>query len=107
MVLIEPPVDYQLGSLEKLEFYPKVFRNIFHTAVVSFRVCHGDQNRDGLVQFFPQEKENTFFWPAHQQNAFKRYKEGEVVFDDILIDRSFRKIILNRKPRPGNGLVNI
>ena len=27
-MVIEPPVDYQLDSLEKLEFYPKVFRNL-------------------------------------------------------------------------------
>lgn len=28
-LVIEPPVDYQLDSLEKLEFYPKVFRNLY------------------------------------------------------------------------------
>ena len=27
-LVIEPPVDYQLDSLEKLEFYPKVMRNL-------------------------------------------------------------------------------
>ncbi|MEO3363459.1 bifunctional histidinol-phosphatase/imidazoleglycerol-phosphate dehydratase, partial [Bacteroides xylanisolvens] len=27
-LVIEPPVDYQLDSLEKLEFYPKIFRNL-------------------------------------------------------------------------------
>ena len=28
-LVIEPPVDYQLDSLEKLEFYPKIFRNLY------------------------------------------------------------------------------
>ena len=27
-LVVEPPVDYQLDSLEKLEFYPKVMRNL-------------------------------------------------------------------------------
>ena len=27
-LVVEPPVDYQLDSLEKLEFIPKVFRNL-------------------------------------------------------------------------------
>ncbi|HPB04670.1 MAG TPA: bifunctional histidinol-phosphatase/imidazoleglycerol-phosphate dehydratase, partial [Prolixibacteraceae bacterium] len=31
-LVIEPPVDYQLDSLEKLEFYPGVFRNMHFIA---------------------------------------------------------------------------
>ena len=27
-LVIEPPIDYQLDAYEKLEFYPKVFRNL-------------------------------------------------------------------------------
>ena len=26
-LVIEPPLDYQLDAFEKLEFYPKMFRN--------------------------------------------------------------------------------
>ena len=26
----EPPIDFQVDSLEKLEFVPKVFRNMFN-----------------------------------------------------------------------------
>ena len=36
-LVIEPPVDYQLDSLEKLEFYPKVMRNLgfIHSKLIS------------------------------------------------------------------------
>ena len=27
-LVMEPPIDYQLDSLEKLEFYPGIFRNL-------------------------------------------------------------------------------
>ena len=27
-LVVEPPVDYQLDSFEKVEFCPKVFRNL-------------------------------------------------------------------------------
>ena len=27
-LVVEPPVDYQLDAYEKLEFYPKVMRNL-------------------------------------------------------------------------------
>lgn len=31
-LVVEPPVDYQLDSLEKLEFIPGVFRNMHFIA---------------------------------------------------------------------------
>jgi len=34
-LVLEPPVDYQLDSLEKLEFYPKVFQ--YMTKIASNR----------------------------------------------------------------------
>lgn len=97
-LVIEPPVDYQLDSLEKLEFYPKVFRNLyFIRKQLDFEFVMVT-NQDGLgTDSFPEET----FWPAH--NKMLKTLEGEGVrFDDILIDRSFpEENSPNRKPRTG------
>ncbi|GGJ86790.1 bifunctional histidinol-phosphatase/imidazoleglycerol-phosphate dehydratase HisB [Parabacteroides faecis] len=97
-LVIEPPVDYQLDSLEKLEFYPKVFRNLyFIRKQLDFELVMVT-NQDGLgTSSFPEDT----FWPAH--NKMLKALEGEgIVFDDILIDRSFPEDNSpNRKPRTG------
>ncbi|WP_455640721.1 bifunctional histidinol-phosphatase/imidazoleglycerol-phosphate dehydratase HisB [Parabacteroides sp.] len=97
-LVIEPPVDYQLDSLEKLEFYPKVFRNLyFIRKQLDFEFVMVT-NQDGLgTPSFPEDT----FWPAH--NKMLKALEGEgIVFDDILIDRSFPEDNSpNRKPRTG------
>lgn len=97
-LVIEPPVDFQIDSLEKLEFYPKVMRNLY------FIRKHLDfefvmvSNQDGLgTASFPEET----FHPA--QNKILKTLEGEgVCFDDILIDPSLpEEESPNRKPRTG------
>ena len=97
-LVIEPPVDYQLDSLEKLEFYPKVFRNLyFIRKQLDFEFVMVT-NQDGLgTDSFPEDT----FWPAH--NKMLQTLEGEGIrFDDILIDRSFpEENSPNRKPRTG------
>ena len=97
-IVIEPPVDYQLDSLEKLEFYPKVFRNLyFIRKQLDFEFVMVT-NQDGLgTDSFPEDT----FWPAH--NKMLKTLEGEGIrFDDILIDRSFpEENSPNRKPRTG------
>ena len=96
--VIEPPVDYQLDSLEKLEFYPKVFRNLgFIRSKLDFEFAMVT-NQDGLgTSSFPEET----FWPAH--NLMLKTLEGEgIAFDEILIDRSFPEDNApTRKPRTG------
>ena len=48
-LVIEPPVDYQLDSFEKLEFYPKVFRNLsFVREKLDYEFVMVT-NQDGLV----------------------------------------------------------
>lgn len=97
-LVIEPPVDYQLDSLEKLEFYPKVMRNLgFVRSKLDFEFVMVT-NQDGLgTSSFPEET----FWPAH--NLMMKTLEGEgITFDDICIDRSFpEENAPTRKPRTG------
>lgn len=97
-LVVEPPVDCQLDSLEKLEFYPKVFRNLgFIRSRLDFEFVMVT-NQDGLgTSSFPEDT----FWPAH--HLILKTLEGEgVTFDNILIDRSFpEENAPTRKPRTG------
>lgn len=97
-LVIEPPVDYQLDSLEKLEFYPKVMRNLgFIRSKLDFEFVMVT-NQDGLgTASFPEDT----FWPAH--NLMMKTLEGEgITFDDICIDRSMPEDNApTRKPRTG------
>ena len=97
-LVIEPPVDYQLDAYEKLEFYPKVFRNLsFIRSKLDFEFAMVT-NQDGLgTSSFP---ENTF-WPVH--NLVMKTLENEgITFDEVFIDRSFPEDNApTRKPRTG------
>jgi len=60
-LVIEPPIDYQLDSLEKLEFYPAVFQYLSKIASELDYTLVMVTNQDGLgTEAFP---ENTF-WHA-------------------------------------------
>lgn len=83
--LIAEPADEQIDSLEKLEFLPKVFRNMHFIAKnLSYELVMVT-NQDGLgTASFPEDT----FWPAHNK-MLKAFENEGVVFDDILIDRHF------------------
>ena len=97
-LVIEPPVDYQLDSLEKLEFYPKMMRNLFFIRKkLDFELVMVS-NQDGLgTASFPEDT----FWPAH--NLLLKTLEGEgITFDAIYIDSSMpQDNAPTRKPRTG------
>ncbi|BEG98939.1 histidine biosynthesis bifunctional protein HisB [Bacteroides sedimenti] len=97
-LVIEPPVDYQLDSLDKLEFYPKVFRNLgFIRSKLDFEFVMVT-NQDGLgTDSFPEHT----FWPAHNK-MLKAFENEGITFDDILIDPSMpEEKSPNRKPGIG------
>ena len=97
-LVIEPPVDYQLDAFEKLEFYPKVFRNLyFIRQKLDFEFVMVT-NQDGLgTDSFPEDT----FWPVHNL-MLQSFKNEGIEFDNILIDRSFPEDNApTRKPRTG------
>ena len=97
-LVIEPPIDYQLDAYEKLEFYPKVFRNLgFIRSKLDFEFAMVT-NQDGLgTSSFPEDT----FWPVH--NLVMKTLENEgITFDEVFIDRSFPEDNApTRKPRTG------
>ena len=97
-LVIEPPVDYQLDSLEKLEFYPGVFQWLSKIVTELDYVLVMVTNQDGLgTDSFPEET----FWPA-QNKIIEAFKNEGIQFSEILIDDSFPEDNSpNRKPRTG------
>jgi imidazoleglycerol-phosphate dehydratase/histidinol-phosphatase len=95
---IEPPLDFQLDSLEKLEFYPGVFSGLskivreldYELVMVS--------NQDGLgTDSFPEDT----FWPV-QKKLIRAFENEGIKFKEILIDRSLPDDNLpTRKPQTG------
>ena len=95
---IEPPVDYQLDSFKKLEFYPKVFQYLGKIAKeLDFELVMVT-NQDGLgTPSFPE----ATFWPVHNFLVKTFEKEG-IVFTEQIIDRTFaRDNAPTRKPNTG------
>ena len=98
--LVREPSDYQLDGLDKLEFYPGVFYYLskisreldFELAMVT--------NQDGLgTDGFPEDT----FWPC-QNFILKAFENEGILFQDILIDRSFPHENLETR-KPGLGML--
>jgi imidazoleglycerol-phosphate dehydratase/histidinol-phosphatase len=97
-LVIEPPEDYQLDSLEKLEFYPGVFRYLGKIATELDYELVMVTNQDGLgTDSFPEDS----FWPAHNK-MLRAFENEGIQFTEILIDKSFPEDEApTRKPRTG------
>lgn len=80
-LIAEPPVDFQVDSLEKLAFVPGAITAMSRIATLGFELVLAS-NQDGLgTPSFPEET----FWPAH--NLMLNTLAGEGVrFDAQLID---------------------
>jgi len=96
--LIHEPEDYQIDSLDKLEFYPEVFTYLGKIAKELDYEIVMVTNQDGLgTDSFPE----TDFWPI-QNFIIKTFDNEGVEFSDVLIDRTFaRENAPTRKPNTG------
>ena len=98
---IEPPIDYQLDSLEKLEFYPKVFQWLSKIANELDYELVMVTNQDGLgTDSFPEDT----FWPTHNK-IIQAFKNEGIEFSEVLIDKSFPKDNAPTR-KPETGLLN-
>ncbi|MDR2425555.1 MAG: bifunctional histidinol-phosphatase/imidazoleglycerol-phosphate dehydratase HisB [Prevotellaceae bacterium] len=97
-LVVEPPEDFQIDSLEKLEFYPNVFQYLSRIAKELDYELVMVTNQDGLgTDSFPE----SAFLPAHNKIIKAMENEG-IRFSDIHIDRSFpHENLPTRKPAIG------
>lgn len=99
-IIIEPPTDYQVDSLEKLAFLPGAITNLSRIASeLDFELVMVT-NQDGLgTDSFPEET----FWPA--QNKMLSILKGEgIEFTNIHVDVTFEKDGAETR-KPGIGLL--
>ncbi len=96
-IVVEPPEDFQVDSLEKLEFVAGAISGMKSLAELDYELVLAS-NQDGLgTNAFPEET----FWPAHTKMLRTLAGEG-VFFDDQLIDPTFpQENAPTRKPQTG------
>tara|TARA_S200000501_G_scaffold149510_1_gene141005 strand:- start:555 stop:1682 length:1128 start_codon:yes stop_codon:yes gene_type:complete len=98
--IVLEPNDYQLDSMDKLIFYPQVFKYLGKIArELSYELVMVT-NQDGLgTVSFPEES----FWPTHNF-ILNSFKNESIEFDEVLIDRSLPS---DNSPtrKPGTGLL--
>ncbi len=99
-IIKEPPTDYQVDSLEKLEFIPKAISNLRKIAEETDYELVLVTNQDGLgTDSFPEKD----FWPA-QYKMLKTLEGENIFFKAIHIDKSFEHEKLDTR-KPGIGML--
>lgn len=96
-IIVEPPVDFQVDTLAKLEFVPGVISALGRLSKLDYELVMAT-NQDGLgTDSFPEED----FWTPHKKMLTTLAGEG-IFFDDQLIDPTFEhELSPTRKPQTG------
>jgi len=100
-LIIEPPITYQVDTLEQMEFLPSVFRNLYFIQKNLDYELVIVTNQDGLGRpEYPQERFDLI-----QGKMLECFNNEGIIFDDILIDKSFPEENLPTR-KPGIGLLS-
>lgn len=99
-LILEPPVTFQVDTLEQMTFLPGVIRNLHFIREKLSHELVMVTNQDGLgTPVYPQENFDSV------QNKMLEILEGEgVVFDKIFIDKSFPEDGLPTR-KPGTAML--
>ncbi|RMG24798.1 MAG: bifunctional histidinol-phosphatase/imidazoleglycerol-phosphate dehydratase HisB [Bacteroidetes bacterium] len=85
-LIVEPPEDFQVDSLQKLEFLPGVIRNLYRIVQQTPYHLVMITNQDGLgTDSFPEDD----FWPVHNK-MMKIFENEGITFSSVHIDRTFK-----------------
>jgi imidazoleglycerol-phosphate dehydratase/histidinol-phosphatase len=97
-LIVEPKDDFQVDALNKLEFIPGVFRNLYQIRKKLNYELVIVSNQDGLgTPGYPEEAFRLI-----QQKMLQTFENEGITFDNILIDKSFpTDNATTRKPRTG------
>jgi imidazoleglycerol-phosphate dehydratase / histidinol-phosphatase len=97
-LIIEPPVTFQIDSLEKLEYYPFVFKYLGKIAKELDYELVIVSNQDGLGT--PANSWENFL-PPHEK-MLQAFKNEGIEFSEIFLDPTFEhENAPTRKPRTG------
>ncbi|HNM32284.1 MAG TPA: bifunctional histidinol-phosphatase/imidazoleglycerol-phosphate dehydratase HisB [Chitinophagales bacterium] len=97
-LIVEPKDNFQTDRFEKLQFIPNVISALKRITETGEYILVIVTNQDGLgTKSFPEKT----FWGPHNL-MLTIFKEEGIVFEEVLIDRSFAKENLpTRKPNTG------
>lgn len=99
-LVVEPPVDFQVDSLEKLEYLPAVFRNLYLIRQQLDYELIMVSNQDGMGR--PQYPEEVF--NLVQQKILTAFSNEGITFDGIHIDSSMPEDKLPTR-KPGTAML--
>lgn len=99
-LVIEPSVTFQIDTLDQLEFYPGVFRNLYFLRTKTDFSFVMVTNQDGLgSESYPEAR----FWPI-QDKILKALANEGITFDAVHIDKT-RKEDMAPTRKPGIGML--